>query len=98
MKFLLKKITKVFISFALLFSVTNISFAETNVTEEDIEMLKALNIYPGAETDKDSFIYALAGFLFDNPQGGGTAEDIARMTGMIGIDESYKNTSNINKR
>lgn len=62
------------------------------------DILKSIGIISDISVKKitkDSFITSLAGFLYDNPKATGTAEYIARSTGMLEVGELYNGTESI---
>lgn len=74
----------------MLVMLPSVTFANDGYSLERAEdVLKKLNLFDGSKINHDTFIYFLAGFLYENPQENGSAEEIARTTGMVESNEKY---------
>ena len=83
------KLILIFLIVALCF--TNFTFvlgADEKVTEEE-KVITALNMHPGSVVNKESFIYALMAFVYDDPKMCGNAEELARANGLLDEDENF---------
>lgn len=92
---MIKRIITIACVIALLMTlIPNIASANQEDKEtKNVEMLEALNIYPGEKITGDTLIMAMAGFLWDEPEIYGTSEDIGRIIGMIENGEEYKGST-----
>lgn len=74
-------------------------FAEESDYEYKAELIKGLNLLHDVKINHDTFVYSMAGFLFEEPESMGSAEDIARQLGLIEYDEAYsaKKTLTLNE-
>ena len=71
--------------------VCNVALADEPVKAlTDEEVLIALNIYPGDTVNGESFMYALMGFIYDEPENYGSAEELARARGIISGVEAFE--------
>lgn len=66
---------------------------EQNTATETAEALKALNLLTDEKKiTHDSFVYSLAGFLYDNPESVGTPQELAAAMGMVDSTDEFKGT------
>jgi len=81
-------IKKIFALLSLSTVLCTTAFAADD-TAQKREILQELGVYSESLGTCGGFIEALSGFLYENPEEGGSVEDIARNTGMLESDEAY---------
>lgn len=96
-----QKITNRFVSLICIFSMMlamlpSVAFADDGYDlKQAEEVLKKLNILSNSKINHDTYVYSLAGFLYENPTENGSAEEIARATGMVDSNEKYVGSDTI---
>lgn len=91
---MIKKLITLICMVLLITLSANAVFADNDVTEEE-QLLTGLGLWNDELTSYDGYITALSGFLFEEPEQIGNAEDIARHTGMLSLTDTYKGKGKI---
>lgn len=77
--------------------VAVVEVKDTSATDAKIKTLQGLGLLGiSKKMTYANFVTALAGFLYENPEGMGSAEEIARQTGMIEKEDTFKADAVIN--
>jgi len=87
-----KKIISLICVLVMLIPNTSVlGVTEQNTAAESAEALKALNLLTDEKKiTHDSFVYSLAGFLYDNPESIGTPQELAVAMGMVDSADEFK--------
>lgn len=91
---MIKKLILLICALSMMIMPCNISYAAASISEEEA-VLDGVGILNDDIQTYDGFVMALAEFLYENPEQMGSAEDIARYTGMLSLNDSYKGTAKI---
>jgi len=75
--------------FVLLAMTAVIGITPVSAENNNAELLSRLGVYNGDATTYDTFINSVAGYLFENPESMGNAENIAKSAGMIDYESRY---------
>lgn len=88
----MKKIITLLCLAAMLINTVSMSMAAelSDTVAQKLAVLNGIGISLAESVDKDDYIYSLAGFLYDDAQNTGTAEEIARRIGIIEAGEVYE--------
>ena len=91
---MIKKLITLICMVLLITLSANAVFADNDMTEEE-QLLTGLGLWNDELSSYDGYITALSGFLFEEPEQIGDAEDIARYTGMLSLTDTYKGKGKI---